>query len=174
MSETASNFLTLSQVSARTGRHPELLRQWCASGRIPCQRLGGSWVLREEDLVLLDGIATRTRHVVRKTSADPVGRRVIAAVFDDAERGAAAADALRLRLGLEATAIETSPVGLRSLGTLGLTVVAGTIPAASALQGRRIIGSFGGRVVADVGEETPTPDPAVIQAAARNAVSTGT
>lgn len=170
MSETGSTFLTLSQVSARTGRHPELLRQWCASGRIPCQRLGGSWVLREEDLALLDGIATRARHTARKVKLEPAGRRVIAAVFDDATRAAAAADALRLRLDLDATAIETSSVGLRSLGALGLTVVAGTIPAASALQGRRIISSYGGRVVADVGDDAG-PDPAIPHVAARSAVS---
>jgi hypothetical protein len=172
MSETGSTFLTLSQVSARTGRHPELLRQWCASGRIPCQRLGGSWVLREEDLPLLDGIATRARRTTPQAKAEPVGQRVIAAVFDDAARAAAAAEALRLRLQLEAEAIETSSVGLRSLGALGLTVVAGTFPAASALQGRRIIGSYGGRVVADVGDDNGE-GPAIPHVAARDSVSTG-
>jgi hypothetical protein len=150
MAADSSTYLTLSQVAVRTGRHPELLRQWCAAGRIPCLRLGGSWVVREEDLALLDRIATRTRRRP-EASAPPSGRtRLLAAVFDEQERAERAAVALRDRLHLPPDAVETAPVGIRSLGALGLTFVAGTVPAESALDGRRVLTSFGGRIVAEL------------------------
>ncbi|MDQ2966018.1 MAG: helix-turn-helix domain-containing protein, partial [Chloroflexota bacterium] len=50
ISSPESGYLTLSQVAIRTGRHPELLRQWCAAGRLPCARVGGSWVMLERDV----------------------------------------------------------------------------------------------------------------------------
>jgi len=157
MADDASTYLTLSQVAVRTGRHPELLRQWCAADRIPCLRLGGSWVVREEDLGLLDRIATRTR---RRPDAARVrsGRtRLLAAVFDD-NRAEQAAAALRDRLGLPGEAIETAPVSLRSLGVLGLTFVAGTVPEEASLDGRRILTSFGGRIVAELdAQHLPIP-----------------
>ena len=148
MAEESSGYLTLSQVAARTGRHPELLRQWCAAGRIPCLRLGGSWVVREEDLSLLDRIATRSRRRPEAISV-PSGRtRSLAAVFDDENRAEAAAQALRDRLSLPAEAIETAPVTLKSLR--GLTFVAGTVPEEASLDGRRILASYGGRIVAEL------------------------
>src|SRR5215213_6674958 len=115
MSESSSAYLTLSQVAARTGRHPELLRQWCAAGRIPCQRLGGSWVVLEADLELLDTMATRARRRTAVLPA-PTGRqRLIAAVFDDGERAGLAAQTLTARLRLDADAVETAPIGIESL-----------------------------------------------------------
>jgi hypothetical protein len=158
MADDSSTYLTLSQVAVRTGRHPELLRQWCSAGRIPCLRLGGSWVLREEDLPLLDRIATRTRRRP-ETIAVPSGRtRSLAAVFADGGRAESAAQALRDRLSLGPDAIETAPVTLKSLGGRGLTFVAGTVPEESSLDGRRILTSYGGRIVAELdGGNVPLP-----------------
>jgi Helix-turn-helix domain len=150
MADQSSPFLTLSQVAARTGRHPELLRQWCAAGRIPCQRLGGSWVLRESDLGLLDRMATRSRRRVRSGTPASGRRRLIAAVFEDADHASQAGAALRERLTLEDASIESAPLGLRSLAGLGLTVVAGHVPEESTLDARRILGSYRGRIVAEL------------------------
>jgi hypothetical protein len=156
MADEKSGYLTLSQVAVRTGRHPELLRQWCAAGRIPCLRLGGSWVVREEDLPLLDRIATRSRRRPEAVSV-PSGRtRSLAAVFDDTDRAEAAAQALRDRLSLPADAIETAPVTLKSLR--GLTFVAGTVAEEASLDGRRILSSYGGRIVAEL-DASGAPSP---------------
>ena len=151
MTDSSSAYLTLSQVAARTGRHPELLRQWCAAGRIPCQRLGGSWVVLEADLALLDRMATRARRRTAAGDGAPSGRRrLLAAVFDDPARAAAGADALRDRLSLDDTQIETAPMGLRSLSGLGLTVVAGQVPEEAVLDARRILVAYAGRIVAEL------------------------
>ena len=149
-------FLTLSQVAARTGRHPELLRQWCAAGRIPCRRLGGSWVVLEEDLPLLGRMATRRR---RRTDNLPRSgrRRILVAVFEDRSRAAEAATALRARLGLDDGATETGPIGVGALAALGLTVAAGTVPEEMVLDARRILASYGGRIMADLEGDPPAP-----------------
>ena len=46
----ADQLLSLADVAARTGRHPELLRRWCASGRLPAVLLARSWFIRASDL----------------------------------------------------------------------------------------------------------------------------
>jgi hypothetical protein len=153
-------YLTLSQVAARTGRHPELLRQWCAAGRIPCHRLGGSWVVLERDLPLVDQMATRTRR--RLAAAAPLSgdRRLLAAVYEHPARAAEASDALRERLRLEAGAVETGPLGVGTLEAMGLTVVAGRVPAEVVLDARRILASYGGRIVAELdADPAPTLQP---------------
>src|SRR3954447_15578773 len=107
---TEPAYLTLSQVALRTGRHPELLRQWCARGRVPCARVGGSWVVREQDLALVDGIAKRSRQTRAGAVAvdHPDRTRIIAAVFDDDALAGTAADALRQRLGAAHDAVGTT------------------------------------------------------------------
>jgi hypothetical protein len=157
MPDPSSAYLTLSQVAARTGRHPELLRQWCAAGRIPCQRLGGSWVLLEADVPLLDQMATRARRRARPAGPRSGRRRLLAAVFGDPASAASAAEALRARLAIEDGAIETGPMGVGRLGALGLTVVAGQVAEELVLDARRIIGAYGGRVVAELEPEPSRP-----------------
>jgi hypothetical protein len=147
-------YLTLSQVSLRTGRHPELLRQWCARGRIPCARVGGSWVLREQDLALVDGIAKRSRQTRAGPAAidHPERTRIIAAVFDDDGTAATVADALRHRLRLSHDAIGTTSLGLSALAPLRLSVVAGRFSEPVSVEARRILVGYGGRIVADIDE----------------------
>jgi hypothetical protein len=147
-------YLTLSQVSLRTGRHPELLRQWCARGRIPCDRVGGSWVLREGDLALVDGIAKRSRQTREGPAAvdHPERTRIIAAVFDDEGLAGTVADALRGRLGLADDAVGTTSLGLTGLAPLRLSVVAGRFSEPASVDARRILVGYGGRIVADIDE----------------------
>src|SRR2546423_5807273 len=148
------DYLTLSQVAMRTGRHPELLRQWCARGRIPCARVGGSWVLRERDLALVDGIARRARQP--RDEPAPVGdserTRIIAAVFDDHGLADTAAGTLRDRLRLAHAAIGTTSLELTALAPLRLSVVAGRFPDPTSGDARRILVGYGGRIVADIDE----------------------
>jgi hypothetical protein len=156
----SSSYLTLSQVAARTGRHPELLRQWCAAGRIPCQRLGGSWVVMEHDLPLLERMATRTRRRTAAASPPSGRRRLLVAVFEETARAGEAATALRARLALDDSAIETGPIGIGALDGLGVTVVAGQVPEEHILDARRILGAFGGRIVAEFeGDRAPRRQP---------------
>ncbi len=163
MSTTESGYVTLSQVAVRTGRHPELLRQWCASGRLPCKRVGGSWVMLERDVALIDGIASRTRRVRQPAPIEaptPATDRVLAAVFDDEGMALLAAVALRDRLGTAAEEVSTAPLAVPALPALSLTVVAGRIAGSAAIQARRIVAAFGGRVIADIEEIRAAADPA--------------
>jgi hypothetical protein len=156
MTDASPAYLTLSQVAARTGRHPELLRQWCAAGRIPCQRLGGSWVVLERDLPLLEAMATRGRRRSRGLAPRSGERRLLAAVFEQASRASQASEALRARLRLDDEAIETGPIGVGTLSALGLTVVAGRVPAELVLDARRILAAYGGRIIAEL-DADPAP-----------------
>jgi helix-turn-helix protein len=149
-------YLTLSQVALRTGRHPELLRQWCARGRVPCARVGGSWVVREQDLPLVDGIAKRSRQTRAGPAAvdHPERTRIIAAVFDDDGLAGTVADALRDRLHLDHDAVGTTSLGLTGLAPLRLSVVAGRFSEPASVDARRILVGYGGRIVADIDEAT--------------------
>jgi hypothetical protein len=154
MSTSEPSYLTLSQVALRTGRHPELLRQWCAAGRIPCRRVGGSWVVREEDLAMVDGIARRG-HGARTgpaASGDPARTRIIAAVFDGDDTADSVTDALRERLHLQPDTIGATRLGVNGLAALRLTVVAGRFPEPASVDARRILVGYGGRIVADIDE----------------------
>lgn len=160
MSSPESSYLTLSQVAVRTGRHPELLRQWCASGRLPCARVGGSWVMLERDVALIDGIASRSRRSrvsAPGVASTRVGYHVLAAVFDDAAAARLAARSLEERLGGAAEQIGAAPLDVPALPALSLSLVAGRFAGSAAIEARRIISAFGGRIVADV-EEIRAPD----------------
>lgn len=153
MSTPEPSYLTLSQVALRTGRHPELLRQWCAAGRIPCRRVGGSWVVREEDLAMVDGIARRGRGARTEPAAsgDPARTRIIAAVFDG-DSADAVVDALRDRLHIQRDAVGTTSLGVNGLAALRLCVVAGRFAEPASVDARRILVGYGGRIVADIDE----------------------
>jgi excisionase family DNA binding protein len=53
--------ISLSEVARRTGRHPEVLRRWCANGRIPAMKVGRSWAVSGDTLAMLLAHATRAR-----------------------------------------------------------------------------------------------------------------
>ena len=168
-------YLTLKQVATRTGRHPELLRQWCAVGRIPCQRVGGSWVLDAADVGLVDGIARRGAPQPAREIPSPAGaERVIAAAFDDEPTAANVADALRGRLPLSGQSVAATSVAIKGLPGLRLTIVAGRFPPAATLEARRIIVGFGGRIVTDAEDgatepEQPRPRPHATRRSTRSA-----
>jgi excisionase family DNA binding protein len=53
------NWLTLAEAAGRTGRHPDLLRRWCASRRIPGRRMGRLWCILDTDLPLIERLPQR-------------------------------------------------------------------------------------------------------------------
>src|SRR3954447_22670436 len=56
---SAADLMTLAEVAARTGRNPELLRRWCAAGRIRCQRIGRDWVIDASDVAAVRAMPRR-------------------------------------------------------------------------------------------------------------------
>lgn len=56
---TALRLLTLADAAARTGRNAELLRRWCAAGRIPCHRVGRDWMVDPADIASIEGMPRR-------------------------------------------------------------------------------------------------------------------
>jgi hypothetical protein len=56
---SAVDLLTLQEAAAATGRNPELLRRWCAAGRIRCQRIGRDWVIDASDLAAVEAMPRR-------------------------------------------------------------------------------------------------------------------
>ena len=153
MSIPEPDYVTLAQVAARTGRHPELLRQWCAAGRLPCRRVGGSWVLREADIALVDGMARRGRTPTAGRRHVPDGTRVIAAAFIDPLAGEQAAVDLRAALPVDPDEIGVAPVALPGVPPLSITVVAARLDVPLAREARSLLVSRGGRIVADVSGE---------------------
>ena len=53
--------ISLSDAARRSGRHPEVLRRWCAEGRIPAVRIGRTWAIAPETLRLLVEHSARSR-----------------------------------------------------------------------------------------------------------------
>jgi excisionase family DNA binding protein len=55
------NYVSLAEAAKRTGRHPDVLRRWCADGRLPAIRLGRAWALPKESVALLIAESGRSR-----------------------------------------------------------------------------------------------------------------
>jgi hypothetical protein len=49
--------MSLAEVSATTGISLRTLRQWCATGRIYCEKDGAGWLVRERDLTMVAELA---------------------------------------------------------------------------------------------------------------------
>jgi excisionase family DNA binding protein len=48
-----TRIVSLREAADATGRHPEVLRRWCADGRLPAIRVGRSWAISGETLAAL-------------------------------------------------------------------------------------------------------------------------
>jgi hypothetical protein len=60
--QAGADLLTLSQVAETTGRNAELLRRWCAAGRIRCQRMGRDWLVDRSELPVIEAMPRRGVH----------------------------------------------------------------------------------------------------------------
>lgn len=67
---SAVHLLTLAEVAAITGRNAELLRRWCAAGRIRCQRVGRDWVIDSADVGIVEGMPRRGVRNMTKVGVD--------------------------------------------------------------------------------------------------------
>lgn len=64
-SAAVAELLTLADVARLTGRHPELLRRWCSTGRVPARRIGRTWLIDRRHLTAVTSIQARARPVSR-------------------------------------------------------------------------------------------------------------
>lgn len=145
-------YLSLAEVARLTGRHPELLRQWCAAGRLPCERIGGSWAILEEHLPLVHGQPARGR---RRAGEAVVERRsVVAAVFTDATRGRLVHGELVRRYALDAADAAVAPLELPGAE---IVLVAVRVPSGAVADVVALSEALGGRVVADVDQPWALP-----------------
>jgi len=63
--------VSLAEAARLTGRHPEVLRRWCTSGRLPAIRVGRTWAITAESVAMLRDHAARSRP--RLDRVDAVG-----------------------------------------------------------------------------------------------------
>jgi excisionase family DNA binding protein len=64
--DASEGWLTLEQAATRTNRHPDLLRRWCATGRVKATRIGRHWLLEEADLAAVASLPTRQRRLLSR------------------------------------------------------------------------------------------------------------
>ena len=148
-----SEYLTLAQVAALTGRHPELLRQWAAAGRVPAKRLGNVWVMRADDVRFVTAMTSRSRSVIRRAIPSDGRVRVVAASFADGAAAIAAAALLKARIQVDTLDVALTSVEIPAVVAMTLTIVAVRAPLTRLLEARGILVGHGGTVVADIDAE---------------------
>lgn len=136
-----TRYLTLAEVARRTGRHPEQLRQWCASGRLPCDRFGRDWLLSESDLGLVDQVAARRRR------AGTASRTVLGVSFTDEGAGRRALSAAREQFGLGPRDVGLAPL---AIDDVAFVLVAVVVPEERVADAASLFEGSGGTVVAEV------------------------
>ena len=134
--------LRLDEVARLTRQPVEQLRQWCATGLLPCDRLDGQWALPEDELpgaFSLAAVGPRLAH-----TALPDGARLLAVAFHDQAEARAALDQIRTRTGVRPSDVEIAPL---SIDGMQRVLIAGRIPAAHEAAIQAIVVSHGGRIV---------------------------
>jgi hypothetical protein len=56
-----AGFILLTDAARQSGRNQEVLRRWCANGRLPAVRIGRSWAISRDTLTTLLDHAERSR-----------------------------------------------------------------------------------------------------------------
>jgi excisionase family DNA binding protein len=139
----SASYLTLAEAAQRTGRHHEQLRQWCANGRLPCERFGRDWLLLESNLALVDHEPVRRRKASRTTG------HVVAVSFTDAAAGRQALNRARETFGLGARAGAAAPLAIANVTFLLAAVVVRDEQVGEAIA---LFEGRGGTIVANVRE----------------------
>jgi excisionase family DNA binding protein len=57
--DRAGRVLTIAEAARITGRNPELLRRWCAGGRLRARRMGRDWIIDRSELQQIEGMPRR-------------------------------------------------------------------------------------------------------------------
>jgi hypothetical protein len=134
--------LRLEEVAHLTHQPVEQLRQWCATGLLPCDRLDGQWALPEDELPVAFSLAAVGPRLAQ--TALPDGARLLAVAFHDQAEARAALDEIRSRTGVRPNDVEVAPL---SIDGMQRVLVAGRIPAAHEPAIQAIVVSHGGRIV---------------------------
>jgi hypothetical protein len=132
----------LEEVATATGRSVEQLRQWCATGLLSCDRLGGEWVLPESELPAAHSLAAVGPRLAETTLED--GTRLLAVAFPDHPTARDALDAIRSRVGVRPTDVELAPL---SIDGMQMVLVAGRVPDRHHAEIASIIADAGGRLI---------------------------
>ncbi|HET7703772.1 MAG TPA: hypothetical protein VFK35_10250 [Candidatus Limnocylindrales bacterium] len=134
--------LRLEEVAHLTHQPVEQLRQWCATGLLPCDRLDGQWALPEDELPVAYSLAAVGPRLAQ--TALPDGARLLAVAFHDQSEARAALDEIRSRTGVRPSDVEVAPL---SIDGMPRVLVAGRIPAVHQASIQAIVVSHGGRIV---------------------------
>jgi excisionase family DNA binding protein len=59
--QPARGVMSLAEAADRTGRHVDVLRRWCAQGRIPATRVGRTWAISRDVVAELANHRSRSR-----------------------------------------------------------------------------------------------------------------
>lgn len=134
--------LPLEDVARRTGQPVERLREWCATGLLPCDRVDGEWALPETELATAQALAATRPRLATSRLAD--GARVLVAAFRDLAAARRALDAIRARIGAHSGDVELAPV---SIDGMQRVLVAGRVPGGEAASIDEIVTEAGGQLV---------------------------
>lgn len=77
-------WMTLEEISRRTGRNTSLLARWARAGRIPAVKIGGAWIVNESDLPAIEAMPRtpgRPRKAVPLADLPEPEQRVIRALI---------------------------------------------------------------------------------------------
>jgi hypothetical protein len=134
--------LPLEDVAELTGQPVEQLRQWCATGLLPCDREDGRWALPEQELPAAHALAAVGPRLAE--SALPDGVRLLAVAFEDHAAARAALDDIRTRTSVRPRDVEIAPL---SIDGMPRVLIAGRIPVAHESTIRRVVVDHGGRLI---------------------------
>lgn len=116
--------VSLPEVAQRTGVAVAQLREWCATGRLPCDRDGTEWCLGESHVPKAAALATLGRRLAQGQRAD--GRQPFAAAFRDSVAARHALQELRRQSTADLADVSIAPLAIDGMT---LVVVAGWLPA---------------------------------------------
>lgn len=134
--------LRLDEVARLTRQPVEQLRQWCATGLLPCDRVGGAWALPEDELPVAFSLAAVGPRLAQ--TALPDGARLLAVAFVDQAAARAALDEIRARTGVRPSDVELAPL---SIDGMPRVLVAGRVPVEHEAEIHEIVVSAGGRLI---------------------------
>jgi hypothetical protein len=140
--------IALDEVAELTDQPLDRLREWCATGLLPCDRVDGEWALPEAELPTAHSLAAVGPRLAG--TALPDGARLLAVAFAGTSEARAALDEIRARTGARPSDVELAPMTIDGMPRV---LVAGRIPAAHETRIRSIVTAFGGRLI-DGSQET--------------------
>jgi hypothetical protein len=132
----------LDEVARATGTTVEQLREWCATGLLTCDRIGGEWALPERELAAAHSLAAVGPRLA--TTALPDGAHLLAVAFPDHAAAREALDTIRSEIGVRPRDVELAPL---SIDGISMVLVAGRVPAADRAAIEAIVRHAGGRVI---------------------------